>query len=131
MRIMAALETSPCEKIVWFLVPTQTLCSQQFDFLTSQIPAVGAAQFKAYDNWSDQKLWDGMLHDVRIVVSTYQVLLDALCHAFVKLASLALIVFDEGQSSIPRPGSPRVFCAPADILPRLPLSHPEGSFCCA
>jgi ERCC4-related helicase len=33
---------------------------------------------------------------VKIVVSTYQVLLDALCHGFMLMDSLALIVFDEG-----------------------------------
>ena len=30
-------------------------------------------------------------------MSTYQILLDALSHGFVKLDSLALIVFDEGR----------------------------------
>jgi ERCC4-related helicase len=34
--------------------------------------------------------------NVNIVVSTYAVLYDALCHAFVSMESLALIVFDEG-----------------------------------
>jgi hypothetical protein len=48
------------------------------------------------DSWSTQKVWDAFLLNVRLVVSTYQVLLDALGHAFVKMGSLALIVFDEG-----------------------------------
>lgn len=46
---------------------------------------------------SEQSLWDGVLHNVKIVVSTYQILLDALNHAFVRMDSLALIVFDEGK----------------------------------
>ena len=48
------------------------------------------------DRWTEQNLWNAVLQDVKIVVSTYQILLDALTHAFVKIESLALIVFDEG-----------------------------------
>lgn len=51
------------------------------------------------DTWSDQHTWDAMLDNVRIVVSTYQILFDALKHGFVTLDSLALIVFDEGWST--------------------------------
>lgn len=45
---------------------------------------------------TEQSLWDAVLHNVKVVVSTYQILLDALAHAFVRMESLALIVFDEG-----------------------------------
>ena len=48
------------------------------------------------ERWSHQALWDVALKDVQIVFSTFTVLADALCHAFVKLRQLALIVFDEG-----------------------------------
>jgi len=37
------------------------------------------------------------LNNVRIVVSTHQVLLEALTHGFVKLSKLALLIFDEGS----------------------------------
>lgn len=47
------------------------------------------------DTWSAD-IWETILDDVRVVVSTYQVLLDALCHAFIGIDRLALIVFDEG-----------------------------------
>lgn len=47
------------------------------------------------DTWSAD-IWETILDDVRVVVSTYQVLLDALCHAFISIDRLALIVFDEG-----------------------------------
>lgn len=46
---------------------------------------------------SEQSLWDAVLLNVKVVVSTYQILLDALNHAFVRIESLALIVFDEGK----------------------------------
>lgn len=45
---------------------------------------------------TEKSLWDGVLHNVKVVVSTYQILQDALTHAFVRMESLALIVFDEG-----------------------------------
>lgn len=49
------------------------------------------------DSWSSEAIWTEFLLNVKIVVSTYQILYDALSHAFVKLDSLALIVFDEGK----------------------------------
>lgn len=49
------------------------------------------------DSWSEQKVWDAALLNTRLVVSTYQVLLHALIHSFVKLGSLGLIIFDEGR----------------------------------
>ena len=47
--------------------------------------------------WSEQSIWDAMLGNARVIFSTPGVLLDALSHAFVKLTSLALIIFDEGR----------------------------------
>jgi ERCC4-related helicase len=49
------------------------------------------------DTWSDSRTWDDYLRNVRVVVSTYQILLDAVTHAFVQLNMLSLIVFDEGK----------------------------------
>lgn len=48
------------------------------------------------ETWSG-KTWEAILEGVRIVVSTYQVLFDALSHAFVRINDLALIVIDEGS----------------------------------
>lgn len=45
-------------------------------------------------------MWDAVLQGVRIVLSTHQVLLDALTHGFVRMGKLALLIFDEGLSSI-------------------------------
>lgn len=49
------------------------------------------------DKWSEQKVWDAALDQVRVVVSTHAILQDALRHGFVSLRSLALLVFDEGE----------------------------------
>ena len=40
---------------------------------------------------------DAILKDVKVVVSPYQVLLDALTHGFVRMERLSLIIFDEGE----------------------------------
>ena len=49
------------------------------------------------DKWTDQKHWDAVLTNVRVVVGTPQVLADALTHGFVRMSRLALLVFDEGR----------------------------------
>ncbi|KAI0426631.1 RNase3 domain-containing protein [Xylaria sp. FL1042] len=100
LRIQAELEKG-LDKLVWFLAPTVALCEQQFQVLKSQI---GAAQIKILssadnvDTWSDTRIWDDYLRNVRVVVSTYQVLLDAITHAFVRMSQLCLIVFDEAHN---------------------------------
>ncbi|CAN9153372.1 unnamed protein product [Alternaria alternata] len=50
-----------------------------------------------------QAEWDRVLLNVRVVISTHAVLLDALTHGFVKLSKLALLIFDEvlGLSASP------------------------------
>lgn len=48
------------------------------------------------DTWTDIRLWNDFLLNVGVVVSTPQVLFDAVSHGFVKLERLSLIVFDEG-----------------------------------
>lgn len=48
------------------------------------------------DTW-DKSSWAIILEGTRLIVSTYQVLLDALDHAFVNMSQLSLIVFDEGE----------------------------------
>ncbi len=49
------------------------------------------------DTWSEPRIWDEFLRNVRIVVSTPQVLYDAVSHAFVRFSRLALLIFDEGE----------------------------------
>ena len=82
------------------------LCLQQLAVLQSQIASVQIKSFTSLDNvdkWSDKATWDAVLTNVDIVVSTYAVLCDALFHGFVKMETLALIVFDEGElPPIPR-----------------------------
>ena len=71
--------------------------------MKAEIPAVQVKLLQGNDGvekWKDQKIWDCVLKNVRIVVSTPQVLLEALSHGFVRLATLSLLIFDEGNNSI-------------------------------
>jgi ERCC4-related helicase len=86
--------------MVWFLAPTVALAAQQFSVIQAQIPGVLSKFICGADNvdaWSSKPgVWDEVLSNIRIVVSTYQILFDAVSHAFVRLKSLSLIVIDEG-----------------------------------
>ncbi|CZR52993.1 related to Dcl-2 dicer RNA helicase/RNAseIII CAF [Phialocephala subalpina] len=109
MRMLHELENIPSNQIIWFLAPTVYLCSQQFDYIQSQISAVEVKFLSGadgVDHWSTQSHWDAVLLNVKVVVSTYQILLDALSHDFVQMASLALIVFDEAHNCVDKyPGA--------------------------
>lgn len=75
------------------------LACQQFDVIKSQISSVQIRCLTSSDNvdrWTEKEQWDIVLAGIRVVVSTHAVLHDALCHAFISMESLALIVFDEG-----------------------------------
>ena len=137
-RIKAELEICPVDKvredtraklslatllmylvqIVWFLAPTVTLVSQQHRVLAESLPAFQTRPLSGadgVDHWSTKSIWDEVLSNIRIVVSTHQVLpqrdlgcsnpdllmiqvlLDALVHGFVRMSRLALLVFDEGM----------------------------------
>lgn len=76
------------------------LCTQQYNVITAQLPAVRTRLLIGSDNvdrWSEQRIWDAALDNVRVVVSTHAVLADALSHGFVKITKLALLIFDEGE----------------------------------
>ncbi|KAK8247243.1 hypothetical protein HDK90DRAFT_473913 [Phyllosticta capitalensis] len=99
-RCAAELESCDPSKIVWFLAPTNPLCSQQARLFEENLPAYQLRLLSGNDNvdaWSNQSVWDAVLKNVRIVVSTPQILLDALGHGFVKMSGIALLVFDEAH----------------------------------
>lgn len=92
------------KQLVWFLAPTVTLCEQQFVVYQAALPAYGIKMLSGQDateHWSDQAIWDGVLENARIILSTHAILLDALTHGFVKMSKLALIIFDEGRDPFP------------------------------
>ncbi|KAJ4356123.1 Dicer-like protein 2 [Didymosphaeria variabile] len=86
--------------LIWFLAPTVTLCEQQFSVFRSNLPAYETQLLTGnddVDHWTDQTTWDAVLANVRIVLSTHMILLDALTHGFVKMSKLALLIFDEAH----------------------------------
>lgn len=90
-------------QISWFLAPTVALIDQQRNAIASAIPVtVGLISGNAApDQWKDARLWAKVLKENRIVVSTPQVLLDALSHGFINLgAHISLIVFDEAHHAV-------------------------------
>lgn len=109
LRIQAELEKSSPDKIIWFLAPTVALCEQQAKVLRSQIPSVQIKFLSGadgIDTWTDTRTWDDYLRGAHIVVSTHQVLLDAISHAFVRIERLSLVIFDEAHNCVGKhPGS--------------------------
>ncbi|CAG8877912.1 unnamed protein product [Penicillium nalgiovense] len=101
LRIIDELEKSDApDKLIWILAPTVALSLQQHEVITSQILSVKTKILTGLDNvdrWTEQGIWDKVLKDVRVVVSTYAVLADALSHGFVRMSRLALLVFDEAH----------------------------------
>jgi ERCC4-related helicase len=76
------------------------LCEQQARVFGYNLPSYNVLVLSGQDgvdHWAEQSVWDSVLHNVRIVVSTHQILYDALAHGFVKMDDLALLIFDEGQ----------------------------------
>ncbi|KAI4720159.1 P-loop containing nucleoside triphosphate hydrolase protein [Aureobasidium sp. EXF-10727] len=99
-RTRAELELEHSDKLVWFLAPTVALCHQHYKSITTNLPAYQTRLLTSedgVDRWTDQTVWDGVLKDMKIIVSTYGVLYDALCHGFVAMQRLSLCVFDEAH----------------------------------
>jgi hypothetical protein len=73
---------------------------QQHKSISSHLPAFRSRVLVGSDgveHWSEQRIWDAILDNIQIVVSTYAVLNDALEHGFLKMLDLALLIFDEGM----------------------------------
>jgi ERCC4-related helicase/dsRNA-specific ribonuclease len=99
-RTRAELELEDTNKLVWFLAPTVALCHQHYKTITMNLPAHQTRLLTSedgVDRWTDQTVWDGVLKNMKIIVSTYGVLYDALCHGFVAMRKLSLCIFDEAH----------------------------------
>ncbi|EIW59400.1 P-loop containing nucleoside triphosphate hydrolase protein [Trametes versicolor FP-101664 SS1] len=87
-------------KVSWFIAPTVALVDQQYEVIKTAIPvSVGHVSGASEPNqWKDASLWRRILATHRIMVTTPQVLLDALHHAYVDLGTdIGLMVFDEAH----------------------------------
>ncbi|OCH83851.1 P-loop containing nucleoside triphosphate hydrolase protein, partial [Obba rivulosa] len=100
MKLECERET---QKVSWFLAPTVALVQQQREVIASAIPvSVGIISGACEPNqWKDANLWRKILQTHRIMVTTPQVLLDALHHAYVDLGrDISLLVFDEAHHAV-------------------------------
>ncbi|KAL6790478.1 P-loop containing nucleoside triphosphate hydrolase protein [Trichoderma sp. SZMC 28013] len=102
LRIKKELEACDPKQIIWFIAPTISLCSQQHDVLKLHIPTVSMMMLAGASNinaWGPD-IWSTLLDTARVVISTPQILLDALDHAYITMNHLALIVFDEAHNCV-------------------------------
>ncbi|CAK4028247.1 Dicer 2 [Lecanosticta acicola] len=99
-RILAELERTDSNQLVWFLSPSVALALQQAQVLSENLAAYHVRTLTGLDGvdkWTDQKLWDAILLNLDVVVATPAVLLDGLTHGFIKLERISLCVFDEAH----------------------------------
>ncbi|KAF8876387.1 hypothetical protein BD779DRAFT_1677791 [Infundibulicybe gibba] len=102
LRMKIELERE-ANKISWFVAPTVALCEQQRKAIQSHLPAsVGLISGALEPNqWKDAALWRTVLSTHRVMVSTPQVLLDALRHGYILLGrDISLLVFDEAHHAV-------------------------------
>ncbi|KAL4888389.1 ATP-dependent helicase dcl2 [Aspergillus ambiguus] len=108
---MNELETRRPQKLIWYLVPTVTLCLQQHDVIVTNLPAVKSRTLTGLDKvdkWTEQAIWDAILKDMQVVVSTHAVLEDAVRHGFVRMSQLGLLIFDEAHHCMRRHPANRI-----------------------
>ncbi|CAK5269354.1 unnamed protein product [Mycena citricolor] len=102
LRIKIAIEREP-KKVAWFMAPTVALCEQQYRVIRECIPAPVAyvTGSNEPEQWKDAQLWESIISTHRVVVTTPQILLDALYHAFIILGrDISLLVFDEAHHAV-------------------------------
>ena len=90
-------------QLSWFIAPTVSLCRQQRQVIATALPvSVGLISgADEPDQWKDVRLWRTVLSTHRIVVSTPQILLDALRHGYIDLGrDISLLVFDEAHHAV-------------------------------
>ncbi|KAF7336662.1 hypothetical protein MVEN_02101000 [Mycena venus] len=102
LRMKLEAEREP-SKISWFMAPTRALCDQQKAVIQAAIGVpVGLISGNNHpDQWTDTTLWQSILKTYRIMVSTPQVLLDALHHAHINMGNdIGLLIFDEAHHAV-------------------------------
>ena len=79
------------------------LCEQQKNVIQTAIPvSVGLISGAQEPNqWKNARLWTDVIVTHRIMVTTPQVLLDALRHAYIMLGrDISLLIFDEAHHAV-------------------------------
>ncbi|KAI0260638.1 hypothetical protein BC834DRAFT_831469 [Gloeopeniophorella convolvens] len=97
MKLEAEREST---KVSWFIAPTVALANQQRHVIAGHLPvSVGLISgANEPDQWRDKALWRRVLDTHHVVISTHDVLLNALRHGYIKLGrDIGLLVFDEAH----------------------------------
>ncbi|KAG2047355.1 hypothetical protein BDR06DRAFT_95351 [Suillus hirtellus] len=115
------------QKVSWFLAPTVALCNQQHSVIKDnmQVPVGLIHGGLEPKQWTDVTLWKRVLGNNRVIVSTPQVLLDALSHGYVHMGlDIGLLIFDEAHHA---DRNHPMSCIMRDFYfslpPRLPAAH--------
>ena len=120
-----ALAINSCTQISWFFAPTVGLCEQQRSVIQRSLPVpVGLISGALEpDQWKDAALWMRVLRDHKIMISTPQVLLDALRHGYINLGrDISLLVFDEAHHTVDNHPYNRVMLEFYRPLPTVPVN---------
>ncbi|KAH7885585.1 hypothetical protein F5I97DRAFT_2034434 [Phlebopus sp. FC_14] len=98
LRMKIECDREP-RKVSWFIAPTVALCEQQQDVISKAMGPVGLIHGGLEPKqWTDPGIWKSILQKNRVIVSTPQVLLDALTHGYINLGlEISLLVFDEAH----------------------------------
>ncbi|KAF8625629.1 hypothetical protein AX17_006814 [Amanita inopinata Kibby_2008] len=102
LRMKLEAEREP-KKVSWFLAPTVTLCEQQKSVIgdSLNVPVGHISGSMEPTQWKSPAMWRKVLDTHPIMVTTPQVLLDALRHGYVYLGrDINLIVFDEVHHAV-------------------------------
>jgi endoribonuclease Dicer len=85
------------------MAPTVALCEQQREVIENALPVSVRIISGAHEpnQWKNASLWTDVLATNQIIVSTPQVLLDALRHGYILLGTdVSLMVFDEAHHAV-------------------------------
>ncbi|PYH86157.1 ATP-dependent helicase dcl2-2 [Aspergillus uvarum CBS 121591] len=103
LRILAEIDKGDREKFCWILCPTVALCEQHVQTMRTRLPPTWCRSFTGgdkVDHWKSKEIWEDALSGVRVAISTYQVLYDALQHAYLNIHQLSLLIFDEAHHCV-------------------------------
>lgn len=92
MRIQAELDRCPQQKLIWFCVPSVALAYQQYDSISTAVPALESRVLSGADHcefWSG-RIWDEVLRGTRLVISTHAVRLRKVSLADCNLMRIAI-----------------------------------------